>query len=142
MTVLRSCLRNLGSHWAAWSASLFEAGLNAGLVLQVLQLRIEAMLAGGRPVVLVGDLNMAPHMIDHCDWSGRASQPSAQVQFLKHRPDREWFQSVLATDGGPLTDIFRKFHPNRSVRDCNHNHNCHDAMYDNHRSYLRAFNPS
>lgn len=72
------------------------------------------MLAQGRPVVLVGDLNIAPYLPDHCDWCGRASQPSAQSQFLHHRPDRQWFQSILSTGGGPLTDIFRKFHTDRS----------------------------
>ncbi|KAL3146027.1 hypothetical protein ABBQ38_015382 [Trebouxia sp. C0009 RCD-2024] len=79
----------------------------------VLQHRIATMLAQGRPVVLVGDLNIAPHMLDHCDWCGKASQPSAHSQFLHHRPDRQWFQSTLSTGGGPLTDVFRKFHADR-----------------------------
>lgn len=83
--------------------------------MQVLQHRIATMLAQGRPVVLVGDLNIAPHMLDHCDWCGKASQPSAQRQFLHQRPDRQWFQSILTTGGGPLTDVFRKFHANRSA---------------------------
>lgn len=83
--------------------------------LQVLQHRVEHMLSQGRSVVLVGDLNIAPHMLDHCDWCARASQPSAQSQFLQHRPDRQWFQSILATGGGPLTDVFRQFRPDRFV---------------------------
>ena len=71
------------------------------------------MIAQGRPVVLVGDLNIAPHMIDHCDWCSKASQPSAQAQFLKHRPDREWFQRILTTGGGAVTDVYRQFHTDR-----------------------------
>lgn len=82
-------------------------------MLQVLQHRIQAMLAQGRSVVLVGDLNIAPHMLDHCDWCSKASQPQAQAQFLHHRPDRDWFQHVLTSGGGPLTDVFRKFHSDR-----------------------------
>ncbi|KAL0046517.1 hypothetical protein WJX82_002646 [Trebouxia sp. C0006] len=80
---------------------------------QVLRHRIEVMLAQGRPVVLVGDLNIAPYMLDHCDWCSKASQPSAQAHFLKHRPDRDWFQRILTTGGGPLTDVFRRFHAGR-----------------------------
>ena len=82
-------------------------------LMQVLRHRIEVMLAQGRPVVLVGDLNIAPYMLDHCDWCSKASQPSAQAHFLKHRPDRDWFQRILTTGGGPLTDVFRRFHAGR-----------------------------
>lgn len=74
------------------------------------------MVAQGRSVVLVGDLNIAPHMLDHCDWCGKASQSSAQSQFLQHRPDRQWFQSTLTMGGGPLSDVFRKFHLDRSAQ--------------------------
>lgn len=87
--------------------------MRSSLILQVLQHRIEAMVAQGRSVILVGDLNIAPHMIDHCDWCSKASQQSAQSQFLLHRTDRQWFQSILTTGGGPLTDVFRKFQPDR-----------------------------
>ena len=83
--------------------------------LQVLQYRISTMVSQGRTVVLVGDLNIAPHMLDHCDWCGKASQSSAQSQFLQHRPDRQWFQSILTTGGGPLSDVFRNFHVDRSA---------------------------
>ncbi|KAL0037864.1 hypothetical protein WJX79_002626 [Trebouxia sp. C0005] len=62
----------------------------------------------GRSVVLVGDLNVAPYMVDHCDWCSKASQPTAQANFLKHRPDRDWFQRILTPGGGHLTDVFRE----------------------------------
>ena len=71
------------------------------------------MLAQGCSVVLLGDLNIAPYMLDHCDWCNKASQPMAHSQFLHHRPDRKWFQDILAPDEGLLTDVFRKFHPDR-----------------------------
>ncbi|KAL0040073.1 hypothetical protein WJX79_005110 [Trebouxia sp. C0005] len=80
---------------------------------EVLQHRVEVMLAQGRSVVLVGDLNIAPYMVDHCDWCSKASQPTAQANFLKHRPDRDWFQRILTPGGGPLTDVFRRFHAGR-----------------------------
>ncbi|DBA80829.1 TPA: hypothetical protein ACH3X1_008046 [Trebouxia sp. C0004] len=80
---------------------------------EVLKHRVKVMLAQGRSVVLLGDLNIAPYMVDHCDWCSKASQPSAQAHFLKHRPDRDWFQRILTTGGGPLTDVFRRFHAGR-----------------------------
>ncbi|DBA67871.1 TPA: hypothetical protein ACH3X2_014155 [Trebouxia sp. C0005] len=80
---------------------------------EVLQHRVEVMLAQGRSVVLVGDLNIAPYMVDHCDWCSKASQPTAQANFLKHRPDRDWFQRILTPGGGHLTDVFRRFHAGR-----------------------------
>ena len=73
------------------------------------------MVSQGRSVLLVGDLNIAPHMLDHCDWCSKMSQPSALSHFLQHRPDRQWFQSILDTGGGPLSDVFRKFHSDRSA---------------------------
>ena len=82
-------------------------------LMQVLKHRMEVMLAQGRSVVLVGDLNIAPYMLDHCDWCSKASQPSVQALFLKQRPDRDWFQRMLTMGGGPLTDVFRRFHAGR-----------------------------
>lgn len=73
------------------------------------------MVAQGRSVILVGDLNIAPHMVDHCDWCSKAALPAAHNQFLHHRPDRQWFQSILESGGGPFTDVFRKFHPDRCL---------------------------
>ena len=70
------------------------------------------MLEAGRNVVLVGDLNIAPHMLDHCDWCYKMA-PSAKAQFLLHRPDRQWFQQILVEGGGPFTDVFRQFHSDR-----------------------------
>ena len=80
------------------------------------------MLQAGRSVVLVGDLNIAPHMLDHCDWCYKIA-PNVNAQFLLHRPDRRWFQQILTTDGGPLTDVFRKFHPHRQVSWSSTQHN-------------------
>lgn len=82
------------------------------LFLQVLQQRITTLLEAGRNVVLVGDLNIAPHMLDHCDWCYKMA-PSAKAQFLQHRPDRQWFQQILLEGGGPLNDVFRQFHSDR-----------------------------
>jgi len=94
-------------------SELIPHGRRMRKLMQVLKYRIEVMLAQGRSVVLVGDLNIAPYMLDHCDWCSKASQPSAPAHFLKHRPDRDWFQRILTTGGGPLTDVFRRFHAGR-----------------------------
>ncbi|KAL3155760.1 hypothetical protein ABBQ32_012777 [Trebouxia sp. C0010 RCD-2024] len=118
LNVYAPAVTNIDNERFPMKMTLYQACPCASLVgslasSKVLQHRIATMLAQGRPVVLVGDLNIAPYLPDHCDWCGRASQPSAQSQFLHHRPDRQWFQSILSTGGGPLTDIFRKFHTDR-----------------------------
>ena len=75
------------------------------------------MLQAGRNVMLVGDLNIASHMLDHCDWCYKVAS-NAKAQFLLHRPDRQWFQRILVEGGGPLIDVFRKFHSDRCDCSC------------------------
>eukprot|EP00884_Botryococcus_braunii_P005410 jgi/Botrbrau1/14870/Bobra.0298s0004.1 len=74
--------------------------------LEVLQVRVEAMRAAGRRVVLMGDFNISPAPIDSCD-SGRESQ------FLA-RPDRVLLRGWMQAGGGPFVDVFRVFHPGRT----------------------------
>lgn len=94
-----SKIHNVSQRIAAW-------------LMQVLRYRLTTMLQAGRNVVLVGDLNIAPHLLDHCDWCYNVA-PNARAQFLQHRPDRQWFQQTLVEGGGPLTDVFRAHHPDR-----------------------------
>lgn len=72
---------------------------------QVLEHRVKAVLAAGRPVIIAGDLNIAPYPIDHCDYF-RATA-TIQGTMLEGRPDRAWFRSMLQASGGPLVDLFR-----------------------------------
>ena len=89
-----------------------DLSLSGLSLLQVLRHRITTLLQAGRNVVLVGDLNIAPHMLDHCDRCYKVA-PNAKAQFLLHRPDSQWFQHILVEGGGPLIDVFRKFHSDR-----------------------------
>eukprot|EP00898_Chlorokybus_atmophyticus_P006129 jgi/Chlat1/6517/Chrsp45S05995 len=70
---------------------------------QALQKRCEALLAAGRNVMVVGDLNVAPRPIDHCD-----PGPDHELG-----PSRRWLNALLTPPAGPFTDVFRQFHPNR-----------------------------
>ncbi|KAK6924489.1 Endonuclease/exonuclease/phosphatase [Dillenia turbinata] len=70
---------------------------------EVLQKRWESFLRKGRRVVVVGDLNIAPAAIDHCE-------PGSEFEKNKFR---RWFRSILVESGGPFFDVFRSKHPHR-----------------------------
>lgn len=74
-------------------------------MLQILQRRVAAVLAQGRAVLVVGDLNIAVALQDHCDYAD--ARPSVQATFLDGRPDRKHLRGLLQEGGGPLTDLFR-----------------------------------
>ena len=91
--------------------SLVNSNAIKRLVLQALQCRMEACLAAGRSVILVGDLNICPQPIDSCD--------PGDVSKFRDRADKKWFSSIMKHSGGYFTDLFRHFHPNRSVNHIN-----------------------
>ncbi|KAG6554008.1 hypothetical protein Mapa_004925 [Marchantia paleacea] len=69
-----------------------------------LQRRWEGLLSKGRRVIAVGDFNVTPYPIDHCD---------PAPDFDKHI-SRKWLRSILHAEGGPFRDVFRFIHPNRN----------------------------
>ncbi|XP_006660893.2 DNA-(apurinic or apyrimidinic site) endonuclease 2 [Oryza brachyantha] len=73
------------------------------LFYKILQRRWEHMLALGKRVFVVGDLNIAPASIDRCD-----APPGFEKQMF-----RKWLRSMLREDGGPFFDAFRSKHPER-----------------------------
>ena len=90
---------------------------------RALECRWNALLAAGRTVVVVGDLNIAPRPIDYPDYS-------PEKDFYKDsRPDRRWMRSLLGhqqqqedkeeeAGGGDygvhrFIDCFRVFHSTR-----------------------------
>ncbi|XP_044950487.1 DNA-(apurinic or apyrimidinic site) endonuclease 2 isoform X1 [Hordeum vulgare subsp. vulgare] len=73
------------------------------LFYKVLQRRWEFLLALGKRVFVVGDLNIAPSSIDRCD-----APPGFEKQMF-----REWLRSMLREHGGPFFDAFRSKHPER-----------------------------
>jgi AP endonuclease 2 len=92
----------------------FKAQFNAAF-----ELRVRALLASGRDVVVVGDVNIAHRAVDHCDpamW-----EKEARVKF-DDSPNRQWLSSFLgqapvsAADTSSkryFVDSFRAHHPSR-----------------------------
>lgn len=72
---------------------------------QALQCRMEACLAAGRAVILVGDLNICPQPIDSCD--------PGDVSKFRDRADKKWLSGVMKHNGGHFVDLFRHFYPAR-----------------------------
>eukprot|EP00873_Tetraselmis_striata_P013488 jgi/Tetstr1/433752/TSEL_022971.t2 len=78
---------------------------------EALELRVRSLQGEGRHVVVVGDFNISPKPIDHCE---------PRAEFCK-RPDRQWLLRLLSCpgdpeqphEGGPLVDVFRWCHPDR-----------------------------
>ncbi|CAL5082565.1 unnamed protein product [Urochloa decumbens] len=73
------------------------------LFYKILQKRWEHLLALGKRVFVVGDLNIAPASIDRCD-----APPGFEKQMF-----REWLRSMLREHGGSFFDAFRSKHPER-----------------------------
>lgn len=71
---------------------------------------MEACLAAGRAVILVGDLNICPQPIDSCD--------PGDVSKFRNRADKKWLSAVMKHNGGYFVDLFRHFYPARSVHVC------------------------
>ncbi|OQU89831.1 hypothetical protein SORBI_3002G278000 [Sorghum bicolor] len=74
------------------------------LFYKILQKRWEHLLALGKRVFVVGDLNIAPASIDRCD-----APPGFEKQMF-----RVWMRSMLREHGGPFFDAFRSKHPERT----------------------------
>ncbi|KAL7416416.1 Endonuclease/exonuclease/phosphatase [Mrakia frigida] len=75
--------------------------------LKVLEARMKALVAAGRDVMIVGDINVVHQPMDH----GEGSLASKQEGFWNH-PARKWFDSLIAPKG-LLTDVVREAHPTR-----------------------------
>ncbi|KND05071.1 exodeoxyribonuclease III (xth) [Spizellomyces punctatus DAOM BR117] len=73
-----------------------------------IRLRIEALIAGGRQVVIVGDVNTTHQEIDHCD--PRKSMRDLGISCFHETPTRRWIHE-LVQPRGPMYDMFRYFHP-------------------------------
>jgi AP endonuclease-2 len=76
----------------------------------LLESRIRHLIDMGREVIVVGDLNISPLPIDHCDPYKRAAEHGL-LDFTEH-PSRVWFNALTGSDG-ILIDVCRSFHPTR-----------------------------
>lgn len=70
---------------------------------KILQKRWEFLLRQGKRVCVVGDLNIAPSVVDSCN---------PKPDFDKNE-FRKWFRSLLVENGGSFYDVFRSKHPER-----------------------------
>eukprot|EP00743_Colponemidia_sp_Colp-15_P011601 GILK01012994.1.p1 GENE.GILK01012994.1~~GILK01012994.1.p1 ORF type:complete len:460 (+),score=50.17 GILK01012994.1:38-1381(+) len=71
--------------------------------------RCESLVAKGHPLIVVGDINTAHRMMDHCD--PRGSMREYHVTDFNDTPQRRWLTSFLQEGGGHFIDVFRYFHP-------------------------------
>jgi AP endonuclease-2 len=74
-----------------------------------LQQCITYWLMAGRQLCVVGDLNIAPTRLDHCDPAGWEQQRQPPCTFEAH-PPRHWL-STLTGPQGVLVDALRHYHP-------------------------------
>lgn len=73
----------------------------------LLEARVRELIQEGREIVVLGDMNVIPTELDHCD-PEKWKKESGCDDFGNTRP-RRWFNSFLAPNG-PLTDLYRVFH--------------------------------
>jgi AP endonuclease 2 len=86
------------------SDTRFSYKMNYHLMLQE---RVRGLIATGREVVVIGDLNVCAAPVDHCD----GHLPSNASTFWEHSA-RAWMRDWLAPRG-PLIDVLRRFWPDR-----------------------------
>lgn len=86
---------------------------------QCLNERARKLLAQGREVIIVGDINIARQPIDHCDYSQSHSDRTSEedkelerVKFYEESVARTWFNTFLQPRG-PFHDVHREFFPHR-----------------------------
>lgn len=82
--------------------------------------RVENLLANGREVIIVGDLNIAHLPIDHCEGVNQRTRQ----EHLDIHPARQWLDQFLAPNGA-FHDVTRKFHPTRKFM-----YTCWDTVKD------------
>ncbi|KAJ3159642.1 Class II abasic (AP) endonuclease [Geranomyces michiganensis] len=73
-----------------------------------MRMRIEALIAAGRNVILVGDINACYDARDHCD--PKKSMRENGIDEFWGTPTRTWLRD-LVHPRGPMYDSFRVFHP-------------------------------
>ncbi|KAF9927017.1 Class II abasic (AP) endonuclease [Linnemannia zychae] len=73
----------------------------------LLEARVRDFMARGKEVIVMGDMNVIPTELDHCD-PERWKKECGETDFGNTAP-RRWFNALLAPRG-PLTDLFRVFH--------------------------------
>lgn len=73
----------------------------------LLEARVRELIKEGKEVIVVGDMNVIPTELDHCD-PAKWKKDAGEEDFTNTLP-RRWFNGFLAP-AGPLTDLYRVFH--------------------------------
>lgn len=73
----------------------------------LLEARVRQLIAEGREVIVLGDMNICATPLDHCD----GHLPSVAADFWEY-PARAWFRDWIGPDG-PLVDVVRTYWPDR-----------------------------
>lgn len=73
----------------------------------LLEARVRDLIARGKEVIVMGDMNVIPSELDHCD-PEKWKKECGESDFGNTAP-RRWFNAFLAPNG-PLTDLYRVFH--------------------------------
>ncbi|KAG0375905.1 Class II abasic (AP) endonuclease [Mortierella sp. AD032] len=73
----------------------------------LLESRVRDLIARGKEVIVMGDMNVIPTELDHCD-PEKWKKECGESDFGNTAP-RIWFNAFLAPKG-PLTDLYRVFH--------------------------------
>lgn len=80
----------------------------------LLAARVDALVADGRDVVVVGDINICAQAIDHAEPEKRAADHG--LDSFEDHPSRKWFNRWLGREEGvkgTLVDVTRRYHPDR-----------------------------
>ncbi|KAI8814370.1 Endonuclease/exonuclease/phosphatase [Cladochytrium replicatum] len=78
---------------------------------RAIEMRVTALQAVGRDVIIVGDVNVVHKEIDHCD--PHKSIKDWGITSFDDLPSRKWFSNFLHPIG-PMVDTFRHFHPTQT----------------------------
>jgi len=73
--------------------------------------RIRSLLASGRHVILLGDINTTHTELDHVDF--KWFMKDSGIENYIDVPSRQWIHNLL-TPNGPMVDTFRQFYPTRA----------------------------
>lgn len=82
--------------------------------LHALEAKVCALQASGKNVIVVGDFNICPHIIDCAE-----PIPKSLLPQWENRPSRQWFHQWLSEQKCDMVDVFRALHPDlKGVYSC------------------------
>lgn len=74
--------------------------------LHALRAKVDALRFNGRKVIIVGDFNICPTLMDSAE-----PIPKSLQEAWEQRPSRQWLGKLTSRHGPNFVDAFRKLHP-------------------------------